>query len=99
MEEAEIIQYRILAQSVGLCRQITHGIMEYCKNGILGIKSGPPQVDYFWLCAIHIKTDLIPPNLAFLPREIIFSHFTGANIPIFPGPDRFNINRILAIFA
>jgi hypothetical protein len=29
------------------------------------------------------EKDLIPTNPVFLPREIFFSHFTGANIPIF----------------
>jgi len=27
-------------QGMGVCRQVTHGIMEWWKNGILGIKSG-----------------------------------------------------------
>jgi hypothetical protein len=40
----------------------THGVMECWSNGILTLKSGPPQADYFPSYAIHIKTVLIPPN-------------------------------------
>jgi hypothetical protein len=36
------------------------------------------------------KTDLIPPKPVFLPREIFFSHFTGANIPLFQYPIAFD---------
>jgi hypothetical protein len=47
---------------VGVGRLKTHGVMEWWSNGILAIKSGPPQADYLPPCTIHIKTDLIPPN-------------------------------------
>jgi len=39
-----------------------NGVMEHWSSGILAIKNGTPQAEYFPPCIIQIKSDLIPPD-------------------------------------